>query len=461
MNIAIKGVCFFNIIALLIAASDATAATFIVTNSSDAGIGTLRQAIADANATPGPNRIEFNIPGSGPRTISLMSPLPAITRPVVLDGYTQPGATQNTSFVGDNAILQIEIAGNHLLANGLEFMKGSDGSIARGLVINGFFTDLPWSGADMESASGIAISAEQIHIAGCFIGTDIAGLHPVSNSVAGIHLFSGSKDVVIGGTDLAERNIISGNGANGGYGGIIVMGEGTQIKGNLIGLGADGVPMETDAVAGILVTNYGTDDTVIGGVEEGAGNVIAGFEYGGFGNGVDIAEGSRNRILGNRIFLNNQGIELRAKEGWDDGHDFNDAGDADVGPNNKQNYPEVTFAGPSAPGLADTKIVGSLSSGVGLYHLEFFVNRSPCDAEGFGQGEIRLGTADVRIDSFEDFSVILPAVPPPGYTQLTATATDELGNTSEFSKCAQLFIWPAPPPDLSDEIFYDGYEGKK
>jgi len=38
-------------------------ATFTVTNTQDIGGGTLRNAISAANATPGPDFIEFNIPG--------------------------------------------------------------------------------------------------------------------------------------------------------------------------------------------------------------------------------------------------------------------------------------------------------------------------------------------------------------------------------------------------------------
>src|SRR4051812_31155759 len=61
--------------------------------SPGAGTGTLRQAIIDSNAAPAPagmvNLIDFNIPGSGAETIAPLSPLPEITAPVNIDGYTQ------------------------------------------------------------------------------------------------------------------------------------------------------------------------------------------------------------------------------------------------------------------------------------------------------------------------------------------------------------------------------------
>jgi hypothetical protein len=45
---------------------------------------------------PGLDTINFNIPGSGVKTIAPASPLPTITDAVVIDGYSQPGASANT-----------------------------------------------------------------------------------------------------------------------------------------------------------------------------------------------------------------------------------------------------------------------------------------------------------------------------------------------------------------------------
>ena len=58
----------------------------------DSGPGSLRQAILDANALPGLDMIQFSLEVP-PFTISLLSPLPAITDPVIIDGTTQPGFT--------------------------------------------------------------------------------------------------------------------------------------------------------------------------------------------------------------------------------------------------------------------------------------------------------------------------------------------------------------------------------
>ena len=95
------------------ATSRLVAGTFTVTNTADSGAGSLRQAITDANALVGADTINFNIPGAGVHTISPASALPAITSPVTIDGYTQPGTVQNTSAAGFNGILLIELDGTN------------------------------------------------------------------------------------------------------------------------------------------------------------------------------------------------------------------------------------------------------------------------------------------------------------------------------------------------------------
>lgn len=60
-------------------------ATFVVTNTNDSGAGSLRQAILDANASPGPDTITFTVVG----TILIVTSLPTITDALVIHG---PGA---------------------------------------------------------------------------------------------------------------------------------------------------------------------------------------------------------------------------------------------------------------------------------------------------------------------------------------------------------------------------------
>jgi len=72
-----------------------TRGTYTVTSNGDVGLGTLRQAIIDANANAGADIIEFTL-GAG-NTIILSSSLPTLTDDIEIDG-------SNTS--GDNIILQ-------------------------------------------------------------------------------------------------------------------------------------------------------------------------------------------------------------------------------------------------------------------------------------------------------------------------------------------------------------------
>ena len=76
------------------------------TCATSTGSCTLRAAIQQANATSGPDRIAFAIPGTGLHTIQLTSRLPTINDPtgaLVVDGYTQPGSSPNTDPLVSNA----------------------------------------------------------------------------------------------------------------------------------------------------------------------------------------------------------------------------------------------------------------------------------------------------------------------------------------------------------------------
>ena len=113
------------------ASAPVIAATFTVTNTNDSGAGSLRQAILDANANPGTDTIEFNIPGAGVHTITPSQALPAATETVTIDGYTQPGSSVNTDPIATNAVILIEIDGSAAgLANGIQFVS-HDGSLLR------------------------------------------------------------------------------------------------------------------------------------------------------------------------------------------------------------------------------------------------------------------------------------------------------------------------------------------
>ncbi len=179
--------------------------TFPVTNTNDSGAGSLRQAILDANANAGPDVIAFNIPGSGVHTIAPLTGLPTITDSVVIDGYTQPGASPNTDPNGFNGTLLIELDGENAgPSSGLHVVAGN--STVRGLVVNRFIL----SGANDPEGNGIFLeSLGGNHIEGNFFGTDPSGTLARPNTNAGI--FVRSPNNTIGGASPGARNVFSGN----------------------------------------------------------------------------------------------------------------------------------------------------------------------------------------------------------------------------------------------------------
>ena len=90
------------VLAVAAAISPATLlAQFVVTNTNDAGAGSLRQAILDANGHSG--TITFSI-GSGVQTIQPLSELPLAPN-VSIDGSTQPGYSGTPLIVIDGSLL--------------------------------------------------------------------------------------------------------------------------------------------------------------------------------------------------------------------------------------------------------------------------------------------------------------------------------------------------------------------
>jgi hypothetical protein len=247
------------------------AATFTVTNTNDSGAGSLRQAILDANAAAGADTITFAISGSGVRTIIPASPLPAITGPVLIDGYTQPGASANTNptTLGNNAVILIDLHGNFQdisFFNGLFLESTAAGSTIRGLTIRGFSV-----------GTGIVVRANNVAIEGNFIGVDASG-SSVSSNGRGVFVFT-ANDVRIGGTSPAARNLIAGSIGNFIH---VFDATGTVIQGNLLGTNAAGtVALGNEASRVGLEGGFGgVHSTLIGGPTINARNVIVG---GGFG----------------------------------------------------------------------------------------------------------------------------------------------------------------------------------
>jgi hypothetical protein len=244
------------------------------------GAISLREAIKAANNTPGHDIIAFAIPGSGVHTIHVgqLTPtetmpsgrgFPTINDPVTIDGYTQGDSTpddssddalENTNDTGQgiNATLKIELDGSTATENnthGLDLRTGGAGSIIRGLVINSF------------NGVGIKIlGADNVQIAGNFIGTDASGSFGIANS-SGIHIETGSANQ-IGGPSPSLRNLVSGNSIVG----VVAGGTDNKIAGNLIGTDQTGMY----SVPNRIGVNSGGVRTQIGGATPEWRNVISG-----------------------------------------------------------------------------------------------------------------------------------------------------------------------------------------
>ena len=467
---------------MLVLSQAAQAATFVVTNTNSNGVGSLAQAILDANANPGPDVITFNIPGSGVQTISPTNQLPPLTDPVTIDGYTQPGANPNSLAVGSNAVLLIEL--NGALANSAFGLKLSSGNCTiRGLIINRFnfqgiyieskgdnviagnFIGTNASGtADFprpNNGSGIYVrtpnntiggltpadrnvlsgngnanggsgiymstaSATGNKVIGNYIGTNASGMLPIGNANNGIVLSDASSNV-IGGITAAERNVISGNSSYG----ISIGGNASnnQITGNFIGSRADGTGSFFGNGTGISFSESASNNT-IGGTALGAGNLIA-FNT-GMGVFVD-KKAINNAVLGNAIYSNPNQLGIDLYSGML-GVTPNDVGDADTGANNLQNFPVITSVISTG---GTTTIQGTLeSTSNSQFRIELFSNNA-CDLTGFGQGQSYLGFTNITTDAsgHGSFTLNVPSANVVGGF-FSATATDSNGSTSEFSACA-------------------------
>ncbi|WP_341735124.1 DUF4347 domain-containing protein, partial [Microcoleus sp. EPA2] len=400
-------------------------ATYTVTDTSDSGTGSLRSAIDQANSNPGLDTINFNIPGTGPHTITLFSQaLPVITSPVIIDGKSQPGYAGkpiielNGSFVQQPALpANNNINGLHL-GQSSSSQGDSSGTTIQGLVINGFGKGGNFRG------DGIIVATNNNTIQDNYIGTDISGTTAVGNTTSGIRLENytqnNSPNVTPVTGNIISRNVISGNGFSGifvGRGGVT----NTKITGNYIGNDATGTIALGNKGDGIFILGQNSNNT-IGGTAPGEGNIIANNS----GSGIEINKtlGS-NTIQGNRVFNNKRlGIDLIGNNGITP----NDLGDADTGSNNLQNYPVLTS-------VSGNTVKGILNSNPNSnFRVEFFANTS-YDPAGAGQGETFLGFQDITTDSAGNANINFAYTPVAGQPVLAATATNKTtGDTSEFSR---------------------------
>ncbi len=292
--------------------------------------------------------------------------------------------------------------------------------------------------------SGVAISGEFTfanHVTGNYIGTNVAGTAAIGNQNHGIVSFGDTSTNYVGrrrglpGTEGAS-NVISGNQ----WSGISISDDATLlIYGNLIGTDAAGTADLGNGHDG--VTCNGTSFSSIG---EGfffgltflpeMSNVIAFNQR----NGIAVLESCSGFINANSIFSNGGlGIDLGPA-----GVTANDPFDIDTGPNGLQNFPilrSVTMK------RGVTTVRGTLASVPNSLFLIDFFSSSVVDASGNGEGQVYLGTIDIKTKrkGTASFSSRLAVLVLPGEF-VTATATGFVlpDGTSEFSP-GITFVAPA------------------
>ena len=293
------------------------------------------------------------------------------------------------------------------------------------------------------------------------------------NNLFGIEISGGSLNT-IGGTTAGARNVVGLNGI-----GIEVTNGGQQntIQGNFSGVGADGVTAAGNLLQGIVLRSAngfgaplgppqanepGVSFNDIGGTVAGAGNLVmfngtAGIAI--YGNPVSASGQPNigNSILGNSVFKNGRsfmsassaptpllGIELSNVFTFprDDGLTLNDSkghGAANA-PNNFQNFPVLASV---VSGVGQTTITGTLTQSVSpntTFRIEFFANDAdPLNLPAEGQQFLGFVNSTTSASGVATFSPTLNVALSPGRT-VTATATDPIGNTSEFSPLAVLDV---------------------
>ena len=299
-------------------------------------------------------------------------------------------------------------------------------------------------------------SVENVTVRGNFVGAT-RGMGALGNHPVGIQVTNASN-VVVGGNTPAARNLVIG-----GQTGIVVAGPAAdeptvRVQGNYVGVDPMGARPARSMFTGIRASGH----VRIGGDSLAAGNVI------GFVEGIGVVvSGGPVTILSNSIFENGHGPAGRALPRGgivyvnDDspGRYINDRCDADGGaqmPNQGQNFPILSGATDWSAGTV--QLSGYLNSTPNTtFTVQFFANDA-CHPSGFGEGRTLIGTVQVTTDpECESYFVESLHEVPPTTTGFTATATDPLGNTSEFSNCfdgkevvVNMADVDAPDADLED-----------
>ncbi len=425
----------------------------VVTNTDDSGTGSLRSAILFANANPGTDTISFAIPGGGPHVIQILNSLPVITEAVLIDGYTQSGATPNTAagFAPGNAVLMVRVecaVGCPGTTNAF-FFTGHSGSTLRGVM----------TGSLTGAAVTFHSSSSGNTVAGNYFGTD--GSAPLGNGSIQV---SGS-DNVVGGPNPADRNLIVGGGVSQSPSALK-----TIIRGNFFGTNAAGTARvgsgataaniaigsnqarETEVLDNLIANAnwYAIESTMANCCFGDANWTIEGNRIGtdvsgtlNLGNsaGIFIQKGANGSVIRSNVIANNPGFGVRVSGGDGEyspkfiairGNSFFDNGQNGIV------FGTSTVNGPAnegivAPTLVSAEVVGNgslvLTVTADAGTIEFF------EADGSGaEGRVQLGTPVIHLGGTAAYPVgNAAALDVLIGDRIVATRTDASHNTSMFS----------------------------
>ena len=361
----------------------------------------------------------------------------------IISGNVQDGVSIQSS--PENAVvgntIGLDAAGSTALPN-----QGNGVTVEGSDSVNNELRNNVISGNTHQGIRIAGASTRGTKIRGNYIGVDAGGATALGNGEYGVSI-NGSSNHEIGGTDAAMGNVISGNSRGimllTGTTGVLVQNNsiGTDESGTVaipntgpgIGLFSNGDPVSGITIKDNRVSGNGSNGiSISGNVSQNTieSNTIATNGSGGvvlLGDGV-----TGNTLTANSIFDNGfVGIDL-----GNDGVTLNDSGDADLGPNNLQNFPIVEYVISDA-GADATQVNVSLDSTPGVPFVVELFHSSSCDPSGHGEGENRFETTiSLTTDAGGQAAgtTTFPGAVPVG-SYVTATATDANGNTSELSAC--------------------------
>jgi hypothetical protein len=335
--------------------------TFYVTTTADAGAGSLRQAILDANATCQGNGkscvIGFliNEPSINPwKTIRVSSPLPALTAiSTRIDGGLQ------TTLVGDTNPRgpEIEISGNGTVDGDGIRLIGCETEVAN-VVVNGFLRN----GVSM-IAPPCLLPLQSTSVHDSFIGTDPTGSLPRPNGERGVgitnRLFSGGA---------VTNNVISGNAMSG----IFVLSGTVNVTQNRVGVKAHSDEPLPNGASGIFIGGRTCDGSTV------ANNVVA-----------------FNAQMGIAVTAGTQYVDLPGNSIWANGTlgiDVGLDGPSPTASDGGVNAPTLTLV-QYDPAKNKTIVEGDVQPPgfVAFSKVEVFASDAP-DPSGFGEGQRSLAT---------------------------------------------------------------------